>query len=342
MRILILGAPFLNNAFEALGCEVLNVGDKPDCGIHCQQPMSAMNILAQAGSQGFTPDFALYCDSGNMPQFFDLEKLPCPSAFYSIDSYCNPWHIPFGHAFDTVFVAQKDYVELFAQSGIPASWLPLFFCSARPHYQELARDIPVVFVGNIGARNNPDRKPFLESFRRMHPLFVAHGDYVPFFNRSHIVLNQTAVGELNFRCFEALACGAVLLMEECANGLRDLLTPGEHILPTYVRGDARQAAAIAKAALSAPETLARIARQGRELVAQKHSDVHRAGDMLRAMKRLLLEAPHLLRLLPEHAARREALLSSAYFFLAAELAGPQHAPHKHFFLRLARARERAA
>ncbi|MCL2123793.1 MAG: glycosyltransferase family 1 protein, partial [Desulfovibrionaceae bacterium] len=199
MRVLILGAPFLNAAFASLGCEVLNVGDKPDCGIHCPHPMSVLKILERTHSQGFRPDLAVYCDSGNMPQFFDLEKLPCPSAFYSIDSYCNPWHIPFGHAFDTVFVAQKDYVELFSRSGIHASWLPLFFRSARPHYREQDKDIPVVFVGNIDVRNNPDRRPFMDSFRKAHPLFVACGDYVPLFNRSRIVLNQTAAGELNFR-----------------------------------------------------------------------------------------------------------------------------------------------
>jgi glycosyltransferase involved in cell wall biosynthesis len=342
MRILILGGPFLNQAFEALGCEVLNVGDKPDCGVHCPHPTSALKLYDKIRSRGFTPDFALYCDSGNMPQFFDLEKLPCPAAFYSIDSYCNPWHIPFGHAFDVVFAAQKDYVELFARCGIPAFWLPLFFCSARPHYLEQARDIPAVFVGNVGARNNPARKPFLDSFRRLHPLLVTAGDYVPLFNRSHIVLNQTAAGEINFRCFEALACGAALLMEECANGMRDLFTPGEHILPTHARGDARQAAATARAALDDPEALARIARQGRELVEQRHSDVRRAADILQLMRPLLHDAPHLRRLSPENARRRSALLASAYVFLAAELDQPCHAPHRDLFLRLARSLEQAA
>ena len=342
MRILILGAPFLNKAFEALGHEALNVGDKPDCEIHCAHPTSALKIFERIHSRGFTPDFVLYCDSGNLPQFFDLEKLPCPSAWYSIDSYCNPWHIPFGHAFDVVFAAQKDYVELFARCGIPAFWLPLFFCSARPHYLERARDIPVVFVGNIGARNNPDRKPFLDSFRRLHPLLVTCGDYVPLFNRSHIALNQTAVGEINFRCFEALACGAALLMEECSNGMGELFTPGEHILPTYARGDVRQAAARAQAALGDPATLARIAGQGRELVERKHSDVHRAADILSVMKTLLREAPHLRRLLPEKASRRSALLASAYVFLASELRQLCHTPHRDLFLRLARSLERAA
>jgi len=342
MRILVLGGPFLNKGFEALGCEVFNVGDKRDCGVHHPHPMSALRLFERISSRGFTPDLALYCDSGNMPQFFDLEKLPCPSAFYSIDSYCNPWHIPFGHAFDTVFVAQKDYVDLFVQSGISASWLPLFFCSARPHYWQQARDIPVVFVGNLGARNNPDRKLFLETFRRIHPLVITRGDYAPLFNRSHIVLNQTAAGEINFRCFEALACGAVLLMEECANGLRDLFTPGEHMLPTYARGDAVQAASTAQAALGDPKALARIAGQGRELVEQKHSDVHRAAEIVRVMQTLLRDASPLRRLLPENASRQRVLLASAYFFLASELGQPYLAPHRDLFLRLARSLERAA
>jgi hypothetical protein len=241
----------------------------------------------------------------------------------------------FGHAFEVVFVAQKDYVELFSQVGVSAFWLPLFFCSARPHARDSGRDIPVVFVGNVGARNNPDRKPFLDAFGKAHSLLVASGDYVPIFNRSLIALNQTAVGEVNFRCFEAPACGAALLMEECPNGLRDIFTPGEDILPTYARGDALQAAATARAALGAPETLARLARQGRELVERRHTDVHRATDILGVMKTLLRDAPHLRRLSPENAPRCRTLLSNAYFFLAAELVQPQHAPHRDLFHRLA-------
>lgn len=336
MRILVLGAPFLNHGFRSLGHEVFNPGDKEECDLHCRHPLSALKIFERAQSLGFVADMALYCDSGNIPQFFDMEKLPCPSVFYSIDSYCNPWHVPLGHAFDLVFVAQKDYVGLFVASGVRAEWLPLFVRSDRPHLLESARDMDVSFVGTVGAANNPGRKPFLDAFGACRPLFVGRGDYVLPFNRSRIVLNQTAALEVNFRCFEAPACGAALLMEECDNGLRELFTPGEDILPTYRRADALEAAATAAAFLRAPSLLARIARQGRELVERRHRDTHRAAAIVDAVLPLLRGKAHEQRLLPENFSRRSLLLANAYFFLFSELQGPEFAPHRDFFLRLAR------
>ncbi|WP_368076627.1 glycosyltransferase [uncultured Desulfovibrio sp.] len=46
-----------------------------------------------------------------------------------------------------------------------------------------------------------------------------------------MTLNQKAFSEVNFRCFEAMACGAALLMEQCGNGLDELFTPDEDISP---------------------------------------------------------------------------------------------------------------
>ncbi|MDR0467213.1 MAG: glycosyltransferase, partial [Deltaproteobacteria bacterium] len=100
--------------------------------------------------------------------------------------------------------------------------------------------------------------------------------------------------------------------------------------------DAGRAVAVAREALGDPERLARIAKQGRELVEQRHSDVHRAADMLNVMRALLPDAPHLRRMLPENMRRNGVLLASAYVFLASELDRPSHAPHKDLFLRLAR------
>ena len=334
MRILVFGAPFLNSGFKALGCELINVGDKQECDVCYSHPLSALKVLERARACGFEPDLCLYCDSGNMPQFFDLEKLPCPSAFYSIDSYCNPWHIPFGHAFDKVFVAQKDYVDFFVQGGIQAIWLPLFYKAEHQHYLAATRDIPVSFVGTPNPRNNPDRQPFLQSFRKLHPLFVGSGAYIPLFGRSLIVLNQTAALEINFRCFEAMACGAALLMEECGNGLRDLFIPGHNILPSYTRGCAQQAADIAAAALRNPQGLARIAEEGRKLVESLHGNTQRASFIIKELCQPG-QSKAAEKRLGHCTAKRNILLSNAYFFLAAELHEKRHAPHRELYLRLA-------
>ena len=57
------------------------------------------------------------------------------------------------------------------------------------------------------------------------------GNFYPILHRSRMALNQNAFSEVNFRCFEAMACGAALLMEQCGNGLDELFTPDEDISP---------------------------------------------------------------------------------------------------------------
>ena len=63
-----------------------------------------------------------------------------------------------------------------------------------------------------------------------------------------------------------MGLGAGLLMEKCGNGLDELFTPGENILPVYTRNDAAQAARIAAIFLERPAALEEIAKNGRELV----------------------------------------------------------------------------
>ena len=60
--------------------------------------------------------------------WWDSRTFPAVTIGYSIDSYCNPWHIPYGAAFDAVLAAQKDYVRLFEDTPVPrpSEWLPLF------------------------------------------------------------------------------------------------------------------------------------------------------------------------------------------------------------------------
>jgi tetratricopeptide (TPR) repeat protein len=87
------------------------------------------------------------------------------------------------------------------------------------------------------------------------------------FGSAKIVFNESVLGDLNFRTFEAMACGALLLTERIGNGLDELFTPGVH-LATYGPDDL-----IAQAThyLAHDAEREAVARNGREAVAAHHT-----------------------------------------------------------------------
>ncbi len=335
MNILNLEAPYFVPALRRQGHTVVSAGLSETCDIASPYPTSVMTLYKQLQDRGFTPDAVLTADQGNLPLFFDMEELPCPSIFYTIDTFCNPWHVPFGYAFETTLVAQKDFVQLFTQENMDARWMPLFakegidVCTHDPVRDMAQRDIPVAFVGTLKAKNLPEREPFLKAFQALHPLVLHQGAYQEIFNRARIILNTTAASELNFRCFEAMACGAVLLMEQCEHGLADVFEVGTHLLPLYGRSNAVHARAVAKAALASPQNLAQIALQGHDEVHKRHMDTHRAHTIVGIMEELMHTQKHQERLADLRTRRH--FVSTAYAILGEELTAPHLRKHAEFY-----------
>jgi hypothetical protein len=321
VRIVNLEGLYFVQALREFGHEVLSVGQTEGCDLRLDSPMTAGTLWELLAGRGFVPDVALWCDLCRPPVVLGLESLPVVTIGYSIDQYCNPWHVPLSAGFDLFYVAQKDYLPLFADprlAGRGLEWLPLFCDPNGDADPGCERDIPVSFVGTLDPPLNPGRKPFLEGFRRLAPLVVLTGDYRPVFGRSRIVLNQSAVSELNFRIFQAMSCGAALLTEACDNGLAELFTPGEELF-TYVRGDCAGAAAIAQRALS-DGSWARVAASGMQKVRELHSSTARGRQIARAAEALLREGPARWRLANPAVVREET--SRAFAMLAADLALP--------------------
>ncbi len=331
--ILYVGGQYLAQSLRQLGHAVLSVCPNPEADIPLSHPGTVRNLLEQAAGRGFTPDMLFYADDGNLPLLIDPESAPCPSLYYSIDTYCNPWHLPYARGFDLVLVAQKDFLSLFTGEGLPAQWFPLFCRSADETAPFDMRDIPVAFVGTLGHKNNLGREPFLRNFRALHPLVIRSGDFFPVFRRSRIVLNQTAFSELNFRCFEAMGCGSVLLMERCDNGLGELFTPDESILPPYPKNNAAEAARIASSYLARPRQLAEIAENGHRLVAQRHTSMVRAQRLTEHCRQLRATSAHRMRL--GQADLRRIFVRTAFGMIASELCGPRWERHRAFFHNLA-------
>lgn len=339
-KILHYGGGYLVPHLRDLGHEVFSVGSRSECDFVMQHPMTAESLLKRLAAIGFQPDFFLYADDGNLPFLLNVEKLRFPSIFYSIDTFCNPWHIGFAAAFDLTLVAQKDYVPLFKKEGWQSCWMPLFFSGKTVPQLETRegygrRDIPVSFVGTLQPRNIPSRLPFLKEFRNYSPLVYMQGDYRPIFARSCIVLNQTAVSEVNFRCFEAMSLGAALLIETCQNGLEDLFIAGKNILPTFPRNKGNIAASIARYWLERPEELATIALAGQQLVLSKHGAAHRAQDVSKFLDQLARSHEEEKRL--SDLSRRSYLVGSAYGMIAAELLDEDFKTTRDFFFALQKA-----
>ncbi len=322
MRIVLLGSAALAPALRGLGHRVLTLGCMGDgFDIPLQHPLSGENFRGLLAGRGFEPDLLVLADEGNVPPVVGLECLPWPQIFFSIDTFCNPWHVPFAHAFELTLVAQRDFVTLFANEGHTARWFPLFCrftASAQSPEEWLAtRDIPVAFVGTLNPRNIPGRQPFLRAFRALHPLVCLQGNFVPVFQRARIVLNQTAAGEVNYRCLESMGCGAALLHDSREHGFTELFVEGVNVLPPYIRLRPETAAASVRNALARPHELAELALAGRELAAARHTADVRARELCALADPLLASRAHEARLaeLP----RRTRLMSSAYGTLAAEL-----------------------
>lgn len=287
MRIITLEGQTFTHEFRQLGHEVLSIGPSSTCDIQVTSPLSREDFLYVLQSRNFFPDVIFWLDICRTPIVFGIETLPSVTIGYSIDQYCNPWHIPYSAAFDCIFVTQKDYLPLFTASQIvrEAEWLPLFYTPGKAFDDNAPRDIPVSFVGTIQGSINPERPRFLHAFKKICPLIIRDDAFQPVFSRSRIVLNQSAAIEINARTFEAQACGAALLTEDIENGLRELYTPGEQIL-VYPKGDAAAAAKIALAALE-NGSWQKIAQAGKAETLAKHSLQARAKYILQKAETLL-------------------------------------------------------
>ncbi len=322
MDILVAGNTYLVQALRKAGHAVFSVGH--GVGAHdllVHHPVLFSRLLETLAEKLFTPQAFLYADDGNVPWLMGLEAAPFPSVFFAIDTHCNPWHVPFAHAFDYTLVAQKDFLPLFLAEQHRAEWFPLFAPACFPQEQSTeewlaARDIPLAFVGTPDPPNNPLRLSFLKAVKKRAPLLMLQGPYAEVYRRSRIVLNQSVAGEVNFRCFEAMSCGAALLHDSVLHGFKEIF-PADTVLPVYAANNAEEAAAMATEALGHPENLAKCALWGQEFVQRHHSASVRATVVSNLFGELLKDKAHMARLgsLPT----RRHFLSTAYATFMVEL-----------------------
>ncbi|MBI3958804.1 MAG: glycosyltransferase [Chloroflexi bacterium] len=231
------------------------------------------------------PDLFLWIDPADryFPQ--GIERLPIPTACYLIDVHIGGWRKAAARFFDAVFVAQKDFVEEYAQAvgHRQVYWLPLAAAPDVHKNHQVERIYDVGFVGNLAAAHRKTaraRRLGLLAQRYHTNDFYRH--YPPaevgeVYSRSRIVFNTSIAGDVTMRIFEGAAAGALVLTDAVANGLDELFSVGQEIV--VFDGDADLLAKV-DYHLSHPEEREAIAAAGQRRVLGEHTYAHRVDRLL--------------------------------------------------------------
>lgn len=253
-------------------------------------------VLPHDIATGFSPDMEKVLasvDSHEHPDLYlwvelvggyhptNLDALPCPKACYLIDTHLNlKWHLEWARFFDFVFIAQREYLELFRKQGMNAHWLPLA-CDPEIHaYHDVAKRYDVGFVGSVTS-NNPRRAELLTRLSEKTNLHVERcfmGEMAEVLSASRIVFNSAVNNDLNMRVFEAMSTGSLLVTDMAWNSGQDILfRDGEDYAVYHHDGLLHDVIGFY---LDNEMLRQRIGERGRRLVHAAHTYHHRVEDLL--------------------------------------------------------------
>lgn len=226
---------------------------------------------------GFKPDRIVYFDDSNaVLRVSGIERAPVPTLFYSVDAHIHhSWHSSMAGMFDQVLVAQKDYLPSYERFHPTARWFPLW--APKIVTPQTPKKFEACFRGSLDRKNRAKRVEFLEAVATLAPLDMRSGPYEEAFSTAKIIVNESIHDDLNFRVFEGLSCGGLLLTPRIGNGLLELFGDKKELV-SYERGNAADAAEKIRYYLSNDTEREQIASAGRELVLKKHSEAARAAE----------------------------------------------------------------
>ena len=272
-NLLWIGSPFFSEALQACGWNVR---------VHNFEHLAVYTWDDLLNIAGFEPHVVVVADKSRPPFVLGMEDFPCLTVLYAVDTHIHSWFPWYAQGFDACLVSLRDHIPTFRGMRLPDDrlcWFPPFAPQhAQPRHEACVRDC--VFVGNVHAERTPRRKAFLEELgARLEAAGVSfaimQGDYTQLYPQSRVVLNYCELGDLNFRVFEALACGSCLVTPHIENGLTELFTPGVDVL-TYAPDDVDGAFSAILHALGSPSLARCVARNGHEAVERAHRATHRA------------------------------------------------------------------
>ena len=180
---------------------------------------------------GFEPDLYLYIEpKGLIPR--GLGKAPFPTACILCDTHT--WleaRQKQALFFDHVFLYHCNYLRFFNEHPDGYVHWQAYACDLeifRPVGKE--RDLDVAFIGQLHPQT--ERAALIarlcDLYKMNEQCFYSQREIPSIYSRAKIVLNMPLADDLNFRTFEAMSCGAMLLTRRVNNGQELLFEEGKH------------------------------------------------------------------------------------------------------------------
>lgn len=246
-------------------------------------PVSVSSLEKRFGKK-----FDLYVEFDGAGQYHlsGMRRAGVKTVLWSIDTHIaekRKFQKAFRDDYDLIFACHKDYVEQFGGKG--CFWLPLACDPEIQRGMDLPKIYDIVFVGNADPRVYPERVKLLEGLSRKFKTGVFHkvfkDDMARALNQGKMAFNKSFNGDLNFRVFEALSCGAFLLTDRVKNGLSDLFEDGKHLVLYDGQKDLEDKAGYY---LAHEEERQRIAAAGQRETLAKHTLALRAQAIMERVK----------------------------------------------------------
>jgi len=231
---------FYENVLRRLGCHVSRIsaparggaphkGDRAEAGFPLGT--SVEELLHLLPEQ---PDLFLYVEPlGLIPE--GIERAPFRTACVIGDCHRDlPSRLRLARFFDHVFLYQRNYVSRFTEHPRGhVHWMPYACDLEAVHPLDGARDLDVAFIGeHFGADSERARlmRDLASRYRVNEQRWYLQEEIPVVYSRAKIVVNLPLGDDLNFRFFEALSCGALLITRRVDNGQDNLFEEGKHFV----------------------------------------------------------------------------------------------------------------
>lgn len=234
-------------------------------------------------SASINPDLILVVDP--VRKKFDFSSFNAPTVYYAADvgrdrdAFYHHIKDVQVQNYDYVFVAQKDFIPAYKEKGCKnVYWLP-HACDPEIHRRyDLPSIYDICFIGSLYPGSL--REQLVRKLEKEFNVFVGRKylhDMAKTFSRSKMIFNESLVGDLNMRIFEAMSCGSLLLTNRIRNGLEEMFTDRKHLV---IYDEWRDLVNIIRYYLDHPDEREQIALNGQKEVHQKHTYTHRMQYLL--------------------------------------------------------------